>query len=142
MQGWDRLGELRFTAVAEWAKRRNHWGCRGALSCHFVGKVTDSPFVHCRGEVVHKRRLVWLLTWIREQGDVLVNKPNLEYFIMLPWFNKLCIVDCHEYWACDFNFKMQMHTNRGLVKTFAGWHNVKVFAIPPSDRPVVHVPVP
>lgn len=35
-----------------------------------------------------------------------------------------------------------MRTNRWLIKTFVGWHNMEVFAIPPYDRPVVYVQLP
>lgn len=33
-----------------------------------------------------------------------------------------------------------MRTIRWLTKTFVGWHTVKVFALPVSDRSVIYVP--
>lgn len=75
-QAQDRLRERRDTGVTEWARHWNHWGASGALRCHCAGKESDSPFVRFREEVDNVRRLVHLLAWIRDQGDVLANNPN------------------------------------------------------------------
>lgn len=79
---------------------------------------------------------------MHNQGDSLADKPSLEYFVVSRQFDGLWSVDHQEYWARNCNFEMHMRTNRRLAKTFAGWHNVKVFALPSHDRPGVYVSVP
>lgn len=104
-------------------------GGRRALRCRCVGKEADSPFVRCCEEVDYEGGLVQFLAWMSDQGDGLADKPNLEYFLVLQRFDGLSYVYWPEYWARDCDFEMHMRTNRMLVKTFAGWPNVEVFAL-------------
>lgn len=45
-------------------------------------------------------------------------------------FEGLGFFDCNDYWAPDCRFQIQMGTNRLLMRTFAGWHDVEVYALP------------
>lgn len=145
------------TRLASWEKRENHWRSPGPFDCCCVGEETDSPLVRCREGLNYEHWLVELLAWIRENAEVIGDKPQLDYLVLslrfdvsqrfyvssrfdvssrfeCAWF-----VDRHKYWACDCDFKMQMRSNHRLTRTVIGWHKDEVFALPPPDRLKINV---
>lgn len=72
----------------------------------------------------------------QEQG--LSDRRIPDYFVVSlryygPWF-----ADRLEYWERHFDYEMGMGMNRGLTKTYVGWHNGEVFAHPPRNRAVLY----
>lgn len=43
-------------------------------------------------------------------------------------------------WVPDSDIEMRMRTNRKVTKAFVEGPNVKMFALPRRDRPVLYVP--
>lgn len=78
---------------------------------------------------------------MRDKGDGLVRKSNLEYCVVSLQFNSLWFVERHNYWMCDCDFEMHMRESRRLIKNLIEWHNVEVVAPLHRDRPALYVPV-
>lgn len=68
----------------------------------------------------HQRQLVELLERMHQKREGLANEPNLKYFVVSSRFDGLLLFDCHDYWAHDCNFELQMRTNCWVIKTFVG----------------------
>lgn len=78
-------------------------------------------------EVNYERQLVEQLACMCKQGDHLARKLNFEYLEVPSQYDGTEFVDCHEYWACNGNFEMQMHMSLRLMKTIVRWQNMEVF---------------
>lgn len=77
-----------------------------------------------------------------EQREIFGSRPHLDYLVESVQFDHVGLDYRQEYWFCDCDFEMCMHTNCLLIKTFLGWHDVEVFALRPCDPLSMYVPVP
>lgn len=85
--------------------------------------------VHCQEEVVNKRWL-WFCNGCMSTLMISTIIPNLDYSILLALFDDVGFVDCYEYWARYYDFKMRMSPNRRLAKTLVGLHSFELLALP------------
>lgn len=90
----------------------------------------------------YERRMTVFLVWIHKQGDVLADRPSLEYFVVSSQVDVLWFLDVHEYLVHDGDSEMRMRTRCQLIKTLVEVHNIEVLSLPPLDRPTMYVPVP
>lgn len=118
LQVQDSLGERGDMAVAGWAKRQNQVVRRGALSSRCICKEPDSSFVRCRKEVDYEGRMVALPAKMGDQEDCLVDKQNLEYFVVSRCGMGFWFSDRHEYWVHNCDFERCMLTKPPLTRTF------------------------
>lgn len=135
-----KFGTVRDTAVGAWNKCWLHISGRCASmarATHY--NAVDSLFVRCREELDYERLV----------GDVvlrLCDKPDdafpsdLGLFCFSQLFDCLFFASHWSFWARDFDFEYRMRT--GERHLLVGWHNVEIFALPPSRRHQHYVVVP
>lgn len=133
------FGEHPGTAVANWAKRWNHWGGRGSFDCLCIDEERTSR--SC-GVV---RRWIMNAGWSCYSYGC-VSRPMVSTIdlIWITSFCHRCLTACSSfiftnYWAGHSDLEMQMRANRRLTYTCVTWHNGKLFALSPRNPPKMSV---
>lgn len=109
-------------------KRWNHWGDRSAPELRCSSSEIDSPFFRYREDVENEGQVPSVLAWRHEQGEL----PKHASWKYLAWWvpaESLCLVDRHDYWWRDWDFKVQRQTTCRQTYMFVWWRNADLFAI-------------
>lgn len=102
-----------------------------------VGSEVECLFIRCYEEVEYGKDL---LAPVQHCDGQLFPERGPSLVLLRRPVSRLYFAKRFSYWVRDCSFELRLHHH--VRRVFAGWHNLKLLAIPPSQQQRHYIETP